>query len=463
MRLIAKVRFDALASYARHPSAPLFGMELAWLASDDERVVATLIVDTDGEFSAQVLARDLKERYRWVAGTPFFSTPIEALAHLQQTVDKLLPRLGEERSQGDEVGKPTDFFTPIHPTDELNSDFVMLATIEGYSPARGIIEPMMRWYEDADGNFVEQFQTTGFDARIWELYLFAALSEAGYMLDRSHPAPDFVATGLGREFCVEATTVQPSIDHGQPVRSPTPTTPEEYMAYTREYLPIRYAGPLTTKLKKRYWEQSHVADKPLLFAIQDFHEPMSMTWSRSGLPTYLYGYVHEAEHADDGTLTVASAKVKTHRWGTKEISSGFFDLPDAEHVSAVLFNSSGTIAKFNRMGVIAGFGAEAVVLVRHGTAINPDPNASEPDEFLHVVNKEYVETWMKGMDVYHNPRALHPLDPAMLPRAVHHHLLDDGYVESVADQWQPLASFTSIVILRDGTIAEEPSERAGDA
>ena len=25
---------------------------------------------------------------------------------------------------------------------------------------------------DADGNFVEQFQTTGFNARIWELYLF---------------------------------------------------------------------------------------------------------------------------------------------------------------------------------------------------------------------------------------------------------------------------------------------------
>ena len=211
-------------------------MELAWLASDDEWVVATLIVDTDGEFSAQVLARDLKERYRWVAGTPFFSTPVEALAHLQETVDELLPKLDEERSQGDEVGKPIDFFTPIHPTDELNSDFVTLTTIEAYSPARGIIEPMMRWYEDADGNFVERFQTTGYDARIWELYLFAALSEAGYMLDRSRPAPDFVATGLEGEFCVEATTVQPTMDHGQPVPSPAPTTPEDFMAYTREYL-----------------------------------------------------------------------------------------------------------------------------------------------------------------------------------------------------------------------------------
>ena len=44
---------------------------------------------------------------------------------------------------------------------------------------------MMRWHEDADGNLIEQFQTSGFDARIWELYLFAALSEAGYGIDRS--------------------------------------------------------------------------------------------------------------------------------------------------------------------------------------------------------------------------------------------------------------------------------------
>lgn len=65
MKVIAKVRFDALASYARDPRMPLFGAELAWFASDDERMLATLIVDTDGEFSAVLLARDLKERYRW--------------------------------------------------------------------------------------------------------------------------------------------------------------------------------------------------------------------------------------------------------------------------------------------------------------------------------------------------------------------------------------------------------------
>jgi hypothetical protein len=98
---------------------------------------------------------------------------------------------GEEYYPGDEKGVPVDFFTPIVKQASLNPAFVGLSNLNGYSSARGIIEPMMRWYEDADGNFVEQFQSTGFDARIWELYLFAAFTEIGYEISRIHAIPDF--------------------------------------------------------------------------------------------------------------------------------------------------------------------------------------------------------------------------------------------------------------------------------
>ena len=158
MKLISKVRFDALASYCRDPLASVLAIELVWLATADERVLATLMVDTDGEFSAVVLAPDLKERYRWVAGTGYFSTPEEAIADLQLKVDDLLPRLDDERSQGDEVGSAVDFFTPVHPTERLTPDFVTLTSKEGYSPARGIVEPMMRWYEDATATSSSSFR-----------------------------------------------------------------------------------------------------------------------------------------------------------------------------------------------------------------------------------------------------------------------------------------------------------------
>jgi len=69
---------------------------------------------------------------------------------------------------------------------------------------------MMHFFEDVDGNFVEQFQTTAFDARFSELYLFALLTEQRMIFDRSYPAPDFVCEGLTGSLFVESVTVIPS-------------------------------------------------------------------------------------------------------------------------------------------------------------------------------------------------------------------------------------------------------------
>jgi hypothetical protein len=85
----------------------------------------------------------------------------------------------------------------------------------------------MRWYGDVDGNFVEQFQTTGFDSRLWELYLFAAFSEMGFNIDRIHAVPDFTCVNPLTAFCVEATTVNPTRDPNGEIVPPPPTeTPE---------------------------------------------------------------------------------------------------------------------------------------------------------------------------------------------------------------------------------------------
>jgi hypothetical protein len=133
-----------------------------------------------------------------------------------------------------------------------------------------------------------------------------------------------------------------------------------------------------------------------------------MVYSGSALATYLYGFDHEAHRDGGGRLRVTPRQVDEHRWGGKVVPAGFFNLPGGEHVSAVLFNSGGTLSKFNRMGVCAGFGLDNVVLIRQGTALDPDPNASEGAPYLHFVTEGYPETWIEGMDVYHNPNAVHP-------------------------------------------------------
>lgn len=174
---------------------------------------------------------------------------------------------------------------------------------------------------------------------------------------------------------------------------------------------------------------------------------MSMVMSRTALPIYLYGMVWDWTRDSSGELVIIPRKVASHVWGTKAVPSGFFGLPNSENVSAVIANASATISKFNRMGVLAGFGSKRVQLIRKGTAANPDPNSEMPVVFVHEVNaQDYSETWMEGMDIYHNPRALHPLHPSMLPGAAHHWLREDGQLESRVPQWQPFASTTQIFV-----------------
>lgn len=450
MRPIALVRFNALAGYCRRPPTLYYAEELAWFEHGGERVLGTIIRDrTDDDFAGVVLARDRLGRFRAVALTGFEPSQRRAEVLLRQEMEHLSLAPEKEYYQGDESGTPLDFFTPRAARERLSGDFLKVAAEESFSAARGIIEPMMHWYEDPDGNFIEQFQTTGFDARLWELYLFATFVEMGYQIDRIHAAPDFTCVGVLGEFAVEAMTVNATRDEtGGIVPAPPSNTPEQVRAFLREYMPIKFGSTLTSKLAKKYWEKPNVSGKPLLFAIQDFSAPTSMVFTATALPIYLYGFDYDWEHDTGGQLKISPRKVVTHRWGDKEIPSGFFDLPGSENISSVVFSNSGTISKFSRMGVLAGFGSPRVLLVRQGCAVNHDPNAVEPRAFRHLVNVPgYAETWIEGLNVFHNPRAKHPIEPWMLPGAGHHRLLPDGRMESLTPDWHPLGSFTYTLIM----------------
>lgn len=444
---ISRARFEALAGYSRLPSAALFGREFAWYESEDGRFVATIVVDTDGEFVAIVLAPDMQERLRALMADPGHLDAASAQTAIERFVAaNANSDYDELRRQDDDTRAPVDFFTPVVKASRLHPDFRSLAENRGYVPARAVIERMMRWYDDVDGNFVEQFQTTGFDARMWELYLFAALKESNLAIDRPNPAPDFLASGLAGTLAIEATTINPSVVDGKPAPSTRPAPAEDASAYRHHYLPIRYAGPLTFKLGKKDWLHSDAAGHPFAIAIQDFHDYMSMTYSGSALPEYLYGLRHESHTDPSGHLDVTPVRVKQHRWNNKKVDSGFFNQPDAENVSAVIFNALGTISKFDRMGVQAGFGRDDVELVHVGTVADPDVDAGAPQMFREVVSTQSKEMWGDGMHVFHNPHALHPLDPRVLPYAAHHRLRADGQLETNARKPPLIASRTAIVV-----------------
>lgn len=447
MEEITELRFNALAGYARQPQAALTGEELAYFEAEDGSLLGLIIRDLeDGDFAGMAFGRDAKLRFRWTSMTEFFETPEQAHGALERLITELHDEPKEFHHQGDEDGDPVDFFAPLHAPEALHTDFQKVASEAGFFPARGIIEPMMRWHEDLDGNFVEQFQSTAFDQRIWELYLFATLVELGFVFDTAHAVPDFIGQSLFGQIAVEAVTVGPTRQGAQIVPPPPLETEEDREAYLEHYMPIKFGSPLFSKLRKKYWEKEQIAGMPLVFAVADFSSPGSMIYTRSALERYLYGYSYEATHDAQGKPIGKRTKIAEHRWGDKVVPSGFFDIPGAEHVSAVISTTAGTISKFNRMGVLAGFDAGDVMMIRTGTVVDPDPEATHPLVFKALVNAEgYRESWVEGLNVYHNPRAVIPLAEHLIPGAAHHHCDADGNWTTSAPQFHPLASQTQIL------------------
>jgi hypothetical protein len=440
------MRFDALAGYCRRPQAKLVTDELGYYEECRERVLGILIRDSvDEDFSSITLARDRRGRFRAIHVPKFTASRSLAFKQLQAELAKWSGYEDTEYYQGDETGPSLDFFTPI--VDRVNLDplFGALTESPGNSPARAIIAEMMHYFEDPDGNFVQQFQTTGFSPRLWELYLFALFTELNYHVDRSFPVPDFLCSGLIGRFFVEAVSVNPTLKDGRAAPEPVPDGGPEWESYSREYVPIKFGSALYSKLRKRYWTQQHVAGLPILLAIQDFHFPGSMTRTTAPLIEYLYGVRHASFRAGDGRLLITANRVESHTWKDKQIPSGFFFQPEAENISAVLANPHGTISKFNRMGFLAGFGSRLPLMIRKGLKYNWEAKTEEPAGFTSVVNDvEYSETWVEGLSVYHNPRALHPIPFDLFPGAAHH-VIEDELITSHIPDFFPFSSRTFIL------------------
>ena len=433
---LSRMRFNALAGYSRQPATVLMFEELEWHGTNDERVIGALVEDREDEdFGWIVLGRDERSRFRAIAAGSSLVSAETARDELFAAMRAEHAKPDEEFHQGDAIGPPVDFFKPLVPLGRLSPIFKIL---EGpkYTPARGLIEAMMRFHEDADGNFVEQFQSTAFDARLWELYLFATFTELGFAALPDLAVPDFIFSSPFGSLGIEATTVNP----GAAVTAPD--SKEKMLAYIENYIPIRLARSLRNKLdrKKPYWELPEMKDKPFVLAIQDFHAPGMMRAIISAATEYAYGVRH---HFVDGKIEVE--RLKEHVWNDLREESGFFQFEKAENVSAIIVNPQGTLLKFNRLGYLAGFGDRQIRMIRRGYRCN-DASPGEPmPPFVHAVHDPgYTETWVEGMVVLHNPNAVMELDPELIPGARHEFLQPDGRIMSLVPEFHPLFSETLI-------------------
>lgn len=344
-----------------------------------------------------------------------------------------------------------DLFKPIVDASKLDEGFEYMRTSRVSEPARLMANEIFQDFPDMDGNFVEQFQTTGFDSRIFELYLYAYFSRSGYSVDRAHQQPDFIVTKGGVAVAIEATTVNPTqTEDTVDTRRIADLTVEELREKLENELPIRFGGPLFSKLNKEYWRLEQCRGIPVVLAIEAFQEEGSLYFSHSSLGQYLYGQRHYPDWTEDGHLTIKSRETTDHRWGSKVIPSNFFGQPNAEYVGAVVFSNSGTHAKFSRMGYHAGYYRGNTHGIRRGTCWNPDPDATTPMEFSYEIDDPPVaESWGQGLVVFHNPYALFQVPRGYFVDAAEMYI-KDGQIQSDVPHFFPYMSQTLFVSLDRG-------------
>jgi hypothetical protein len=129
-------------------------------------------------------------------------------------------------------------------------------------------------------------------------------------------------------------------------------------------------------------------------------------------------------------LIIIPQSIEAHIHCSTQRESGFFFRQSSRNISAIIFGNCGTLGKFNRMGMLAGFGDEDISMHICGTYFNFDPNVTWPVlRIAEVKPDSYNETWGQGLSMYHNPNATYPVN-ANLFQNIRHHFYENGLIKS---------------------------------
>ncbi len=458
---VSRALFDLLAIGTRMAATRAVSKELSWWSSENGDILGVVILDrADQDFGWIMLVRDCVGMFRCIdLGVSLSSEQLATLQLRNAIINKSQdPVFTGCEPQGDEPNKALNLMEDRGvPDEQLHPFYRELRDRPGRQPAKRALAAISPWLLDFDPNLVKEFQESQFNQRLWEIYLWAMLRDQGYDV-KHQKAPDFIVSSPWFSFAVEATTIAPSTS-GPLSNHPNPETPEEVANFLSNYMPMKFGSSLTSKLNKvdafgrHYWEMPCVDNIPFAIALADYHKEGeeslgSMTYSQGGLYPYLYGN-RVSVQVYDGEMVFLNELVTEHTYNGKTIPSGFFDLPNAENISAIIFSNAGTIAKFDRIGVLAGFAPENHKYYRIGFQYDSDPAAVRGIPFKADLNDpKYEEYWGDELQVFHNPRAVRPFPPESLPDAAHF-FYNNGEFSTIDREGRVLSSITMVVHVTD--------------
>lgn len=427
IKRISKNLADLYLLFTREPFALALAEELEHYVVSEGGLLGIVLRDNfDKDFSIIVLSRDESKQYKAISVKVDFEDLEKARKELESEMSK-------DHIIYHNDAKFFDAFKEIKKPEQEHPHFTLLRDDTKYSSAKEAIREVSYHYKDIDGNFIDQFQSiNGFDARLWELYLYCFFREQLFSFNRNHEAPDYIVEKGDAKIAVEAVVISRKNRDFQPKLL---KKREEMDRMLLNEIPVMVSNAIYDKAKKRYWDKEHVKGMPFALAIADFHDAASMIWTFEAFLTVLYGVRPKVEKGSNsqGSQVFEEVKSFTKDNGT-EISAGLFLQQDYENISAIIYNPTATISKFNRIGRQAGLGTFDTSLTWLAAFHDHTPGALVPQMAKLTIDENFCEPWSGGASILHNPLAIIPLDPGLFDDGVaHYHFMDNKIISIIPD------------------------------
>lgn len=423
MRRISKNLADIYLLFTREPFALMLTEELEYYVTSEGGLLGIILLDRiDNNFSIVILSRDDARQYKAVT----IKIDIPDIETARNTLDD---EMSKDQIISHNNAKYFDVFKQLNKPKQEHPHFALLRDSSAYSSAKEVIKEVSYHYKDIDGNFIDQFQSkNGFDARLWELYLYCFFREQLFSFNRNYEAPDYMVEKDEFKIAVEAVIVSRKNSDFGPRQ---PKSPKEMDKLLEHEVPIMVSSAIYDKAKKKYWEKEHVEGIPFALAVADFHDTGSMVWTFEAFLTVLYGIKPKIQKDNEDNLAQVLEVVNSFtKKNGNEISAGLFLQEEYSNISAVIYNPTATISKFNRIGVQAGLGSGETVLTWIAEFHDHTPGALFPKIATLIVDENFDEPWSGGASIFHNPNAKLPIDPLLFDECVAQYHFEDGKIMS---------------------------------
>lgn len=227
------------------------------------------------------------------------------------------------------------------------------------------------------------------------------MKELGLSVDFSHHAPDFVLNGdhiFNIEARISNNAEEATPEHDlnyklQKLKDPNIQIDIEKIFNIATARHVRSLAAKHSKYKSSYKDLGHVRGKPFVLAIAPFEQPFFYFQGSEAISRVLYA----------STLTFEGYKPFESIIGSNgsSIPLGYFTNDRMKEISAVLFSPSATIGKIRALSTDPDF--VMFKTLRYGKS--PLVPVSELS-----LKKDYRETLLDGLHVFHNPYAENPLE-----------------------------------------------------